>query len=124
MSARLNAEMLTRILYSTAPACDRALLAEPPLRAMFARAYREASVGGTAGLVEDVALITEPWDFDLADIKVHVRLHYGELDALTPAHLGSELSARLPQGTLAVVPGEGHLLVWKQWPHLLSSLTS
>lgn len=85
----------------------------------------EAAVAqGTAGLVSDLAGYTlAPWGFEPADVRASVLLGYGADDALvTPEH-GRWYADRLPDVTLEVVPGVGHLVVVPFWDRTLTHLT-
>jgi len=63
---------------------------------------------GVDGWVDDILALAGPWDFELGDIRVPVRLDYGRDDALTPAAHGEWLAARIPGVELFVVDA-GHM---------------
>ena len=45
----------------------------------------------------------------LPRIMVPTLLLYGELDKRSPVSVGEELHARIPESTLVILPGVGHL---------------
>ena len=64
---------------------------------------------GVDGWVDDDIAMTKPWGFDVADIKVPVRLTYGRHDTLVPAAHGDWLAAHIPHVSTRVNEGTGHL---------------
>jgi pimeloyl-ACP methyl ester carboxylesterase len=86
-------------------------------------ALEELLRGGSRGLAWELAMVTKPWDIDLASIDVDVHLWYGSEDNTTPARIGHELAQRMPQAHLTVYPGEGHQCVFLHWREMLQALT-
>jgi hypothetical protein len=67
--AQHHSELLLHSLYSTAPRCDREIVALPEVRAMFSRTFPTASAPGVAGLIEELMLLVRPWTVDLKHIQ-------------------------------------------------------
>jgi pimeloyl-ACP methyl ester carboxylesterase len=65
-------------------------------------------VPGVDGWVDDDLAFARPWGFDVADIRVPVRLVYGRADNLVPAAHGDWLAAHIPN-VVADVTDVGHL---------------
>ena len=63
---------------------------------------------GVDGWVDDDLALVAPWGFDVADIRVPVRLSYGRADTLVPAAHGDWLAANIP-GAVAEVSEVGHM---------------
>jgi pimeloyl-ACP methyl ester carboxylesterase len=84
------------------------MLAEGPLRNRENR--REALRQGIDGWVDETLALTGEWDFDVADVGHHVEWWHGAEDDVVPLSAACRLTARLPDCTLHVVPGQGHRL--------------
>lgn len=91
-----------------APA-DRAILADPAVRAIFAESVAEAYRQGTRAHVWDDKLFTRPWGFRLQDITAPVRIWQGGADVIVPPSHARYLAAKLPNSVATFVPGESHL---------------
>ena len=68
----------------------------------------EALKDGVDGWVDDDMAFVRPWGFDVASIRVPVRLVYGRADTLVPAAHGDWLAAHVP-GAVAEVSEVGHM---------------
>ncbi len=117
-----NARLLRAVMRSFPPA-DRTVLTEwgPPDHAL--AFVREAVRQGTQGCVQDYRIFGEPWGFALEEITVPVDIWEGADDSTGPPGYRAFLQRHIPQATVTVVPGEGHLsLLPHQAPAILSSL--
>jgi pimeloyl-ACP methyl ester carboxylesterase len=63
------------------------------------------------GPVADLALIADPWGFDLAAITVPVLLWHGEHDRNVPVASGRYLATALPNCEATFYPEDAHLSV-------------
>jgi pimeloyl-ACP methyl ester carboxylesterase len=107
----------------TAP--DRAVMAEPGVRDNMLAGAVEAHRQGSKGMALDMQLLfARQWGFDLADVRVPVRLWFGDADDLTPPQMGRYLAERLPDAELTMYPGEAHMLVLTHWQEILQSLAA
>lgn len=71
---------------------------------------------------DDAALVFAPWPFRVEDVRCPVTLWYGERDANAPPRNGAWLADRLPEATLSVLPGLGHLeSLVRTWDRILAS---
>ena len=117
-----NARLLRAVMRSFPPA-DRTVLTEwgPPDHAL--AFVREAMRQGTAGCVQDYRIFGDPWGFALEEIRVPVDIWEGAEDDTGPPGYRAFLKRHIPQATVTVVPGEGHLsLLPHQAPAIFSSL--
>jgi pimeloyl-ACP methyl ester carboxylesterase len=106
-------------------AADRAVMADPEIGGPFLAGAVEAVRNGSRGLADDmVRLFGRGWGIRPADVRVPVRLWYGDADTLVPPAMGRYLSAAIPAATLDIEPGEGHLLWFTRWPEIAGWLTS
>jgi hypothetical protein len=88
-------------------AADRALLQDPTLRAGAALNLREALRQGSRAPGWDV-VAQMGWGFEVTDVRSQVLIWFGEADP-TPASGGMALPDSLPDASLLLWPGEGHL---------------
>jgi pimeloyl-ACP methyl ester carboxylesterase len=113
-------EALAARFLAELPEADAALLAP----------YGADLVGGLAwealvnpeGYLRDAALLTRPWDFDVADVRSPATVWVGEDDAKAMA-ASSWWTDRLPHAALEVATGTTHLAtLLTQWPEILRRL--
>ena len=117
-----NARLLRAVMRSF-PAADRTVLTEwgPPDHPL--AFVREAMRQGTEGCVQDYRIFGAPWGFSLEEIRVPVQIWEGADDRTGPPGYRAFLKRHIPQATVTVVPGEGHLsLLPHQAPAIFSSL--
>jgi pimeloyl-ACP methyl ester carboxylesterase len=117
-----NARLLRAVMRSF-PAADRTVLTEwgPPDNAL--AFVREAMRQGTEGCVQDYRIFGDPWGFALEEVHVPVDIWEGADDNTGPPGYRAFLKRHIPQATVSVVPGEGHLsLLPHQAPAIFSSL--
>jgi pimeloyl-ACP methyl ester carboxylesterase len=91
------------------PEGDRAVLTRPEMRAMFLDDIMGNTKRGMGAPVNDLILFTRHWGFSLDEIEVPVRWWHGDSDHIVPLAHGRHAVARLPDASLTVRPGEGHL---------------
>jgi pimeloyl-ACP methyl ester carboxylesterase len=105
--------------FAGAPACDRDVLADDAIRAMYLESRAEAYRQGPRPVLQDALLYLRPWGFDVRDVETPVRIFHGELDeTIAPAH-SKQLAALLPRQESTFVDGEGHMLCLTHWKDVL-----
>ena len=102
---------------------DRAILARPEMRAMFAQDMAEAFRQGSGGFVQELALIASPWNLDWRGAACPVELWHGEDDWLIPPSASRHLANAIPGARLRLFPREGHFMVFDRWRELCVWLT-
>lgn len=105
-------------------AADQAILAQPPVRAMFAEDVPEAFRQGVRGFAHDLRLLANPWGFRLQDIETAVQLWHGEDDLVIPVGVARRAAATLPRCRAVFLQGAGHFLVLDHWREILLSLVA
>ena len=78
----------------------------PGLRAMLQASIEDGISAGPAGLRDDSLAMVGDWGFDLAEVRIPVRLLYAEDDASIPAGHAHWLRDHLPDCELEWVPGD------------------
>lgn len=92
-----------------APPADRAVLADPAYRALFAESTAEALRQGGRGVSWELTLLARPWNFSLMEVSVPVRIWQGLADNIVPPAVARQLAAALPRSESRYLPDEGHL---------------
>ena len=80
-----------------------------------AEAFRQGVKEGVA----EPALLSRPWGFDCADIRVPVQIWHGTADTLAPVEAIREMEARLPNCQSNYLSVKGHFMdadpeVWRR----------
>lgn len=91
---------------------DQELLRDPHFRATILLDMTEAYRQGVQAHLLDgsLGMTSRGWGFDLREIKVPVRLWWGEEDTLVTRAMTEHLAAVIPDAHLHVIAGAGHLL--------------
>jgi pimeloyl-ACP methyl ester carboxylesterase len=66
---------------------------------------------GIDGWIDDELAFTKPWGFDLTEIDIPLAIWHGSADVNVPPAHGRWLATRLPEATLHIADGEGHLSI-------------
>ena len=88
---------------------DRAVLALEVVREQMRRSFREAMAQGVGGWVDDDLAFIRPWGFEVTEIRVPTQIRYGATDVLVPAGHGAWLGTHVPNATVQVDHGAGHM---------------
>lgn len=83
---------------------------------------RHTSFGSGRAAAQDISLFVRDWGFRLEDVKVPVAVWHGESDRISRPFHARVLAAGLPDATLHLCPGEGHLLFANHAARILASL--
>lgn len=124
---RRKPEAFIRLLTLQMSRSDKELVLRPgnERREGLVRFFRECFRQGSAGIVNDLRLLSRPWGFSLEQIRgVPVHVWHGEEDAIAPVEMGRHLAAQIPGATARFLPNEGHLLVAnpEHWRELLETV--
>jgi pimeloyl-ACP methyl ester carboxylesterase len=90
---------------------DKAAFAEPEVRRLVLATSREALRAGAQGVVDDSAIQARAWGFRLEEIQVPVQIWHGDHDEIVPLHHGTYAAKTIPNATLTVLQGMGHLVL-------------
>ncbi|WP_084536188.1 alpha/beta fold hydrolase [Nocardia yamanashiensis] len=113
---------LAALIAQMAPV-DRTRLEDPALAAELEANLTQAFASGSRGVAVDTLLLfARPWGFDLADITVPVHIWHGDADNNVPVADGRQLAAALPNHTLNIVAGAGHLMFVDHAAAILNSI--
>jgi pimeloyl-ACP methyl ester carboxylesterase len=103
-------------------AADQAVLAEPELRSRMIANSAELYRQGGRGMYDEALVLTKPWGFDPADLSVPVHIWQGGADETVPLSMAEHLAEVIPGATLKMYPEEGHHLLYRYWPEILTDL--
>ncbi|MEM7798310.1 MAG: alpha/beta hydrolase [Chloroflexota bacterium] len=76
-----------------------------------AHVAKEAYKQGVRGTTHDGVLYSRGWGFELGEISMPLTIWQGTLDVNVPQSNGQILAEEIPNGTLNLIEGEGHLSV-------------
>ena len=107
--AEADAGAVVAQLRSLLPPPDLAVL-DGELGEDIAAGMRE-SVRSLDGWVDDDLAFTRDWGFDPSRISVPTAIWQGTADLMVPYHHAQHLAALMPQATLHLEEGEGHLSI-------------
>jgi pimeloyl-ACP methyl ester carboxylesterase len=101
---------------------DPGVVSDPVLRRVLYFVVHEGLRQGPMGICWDNVAWVGAWGFGLDDVRRPVQLWYGEQDQMAPPVNGQWLRDHLPDATLTVYTGEGHLVPMRHWPQILQTL--
>jgi pimeloyl-ACP methyl ester carboxylesterase len=109
--ARANPRLFLRVATSEMPGADRRAIGEPGMRDAFLANYTEAFRRGSQGVAQDLRVLSQPWGFQLAAIRVPTWVHHGEADTTVPPEHARLYAAAIPGARLHLHPGHGHFSI-------------
>lgn len=108
VAARHASPLLMRLIGAKACPRDRRVLAIAEFRTPLAASLREAFRNGTRGAAVDLRLLSAPWGFELADVRVPVALWHGGDDRVVPMAMGRHVEHALADCRATYLPEHGH----------------
>jgi pimeloyl-ACP methyl ester carboxylesterase len=121
-ASRLAPDAASRIAQLEMSATDREIMASFPSSRAALAGYTQAFLRGADGVVDDYAAQARPWDLDVGEITVPIRLWHATDDRAVPLRHSEELAARLPDAQLTTWEGEGHLALIERVGEVLDGL--
>ena len=103
-------------------AADQEVLSEPQLRSRMIANSAELYRQGGRGMYDEALVLARPWGFDPSEIRVPVEIWHGQRDEVVPFGMSAHLAESIPGARLRVFPDEGHHLLYRAWPDILSSV--
>lgn len=103
---------------------DAALLDDPLVAEAVLTDAAEAIRQGTLGVAWDIMLYSQPWGFQLEEVKVPVHLWHGEADITVPAHFGRAMAEVLERCEATFWPDEGHLMCASRATDIIDVVTA
>jgi len=103
-------------------AADQEVLAEPELRSRMIANSAELYRQGGRGMYDEALVLTKPWGFEPADVRVPVHIWQGGRDDTVPVAMAKHLAEVIPGAVMRMFPDEGHHLLYSYWPQILAAL--
>jgi pimeloyl-ACP methyl ester carboxylesterase len=101
---------------------DNVLFADDQAGPAIMTAVGEAFRQGVAGYAQDLFVQGRPWPFAASGIAAPMQVLHGELDDLLPLAHSRHTAELIPDATLQVLPGHGHMTIVAELPSLASTL--
>ncbi len=119
---RRHPELIINILCLAAPRGARQLLSHPEVRRTQLDGIPETFRHGVQGVAWELALLSQPWGFDVKEIQVPMLLWHGEADAIVPVGMGRYLADQIPRCQARFIPGAGHLWILEGYEEVFRAL--
>jgi pimeloyl-ACP methyl ester carboxylesterase len=104
---------------------DRAVMADPVIRARFIASRRDLVRGGPEGNVHDhLVNYAKPWGFRIADIRVPVYVWHGTEDPMVPVEIARYVARHIPGARLIEHPDWGHMGSYEHMAEILEILAT
>ncbi|MHB1532819.1 alpha/beta fold hydrolase [Acidithiobacillus sp.] len=91
-------------------ASDQSLLAAPDTLAKLIADLREALRKGTAGMADDLCVLSRPWGFLLENIRVPVHIWPGAHDQVIDPRIGLTMGERMPGAQCRLLEDGAHMI--------------
>jgi pimeloyl-ACP methyl ester carboxylesterase len=101
-------QWLYQMMIGIVPSTDRAVLNRSQVRAAIIDSLKEAVRQGADGVLQEMAIYTQPWGFDPAQIEIPMALWHGTSDETVPLLHGRTLAELFPHCEPHYIEGEGH----------------
>jgi len=120
--ARRSPRLFLRLATSELPGPDRRALEQPGMREAFLAGYTEAFRRGSAGVAQDLRVLTRPWGFELGSIQAPTSIHHGDADTTVPPQHARLFAEAIPGAQLQLHPGQGHFSILGATRQVLAAL--
>jgi pimeloyl-ACP methyl ester carboxylesterase len=102
---------------------DQEILRRPEIKSLLMKSWSEGTRRGIRGFTREGIIFSNPWGFQLEDIRVKVHIWHGNQDTSTPITMAQYIASRIPHGQLTIIPDKGHFLLFDHWEEILTTLT-
>jgi pimeloyl-ACP methyl ester carboxylesterase len=104
---------------------DRVVMDDPELGPFLFNTFKHSVLRGPYGLLSDMRLFLEPWDFEVKDIKVPYYLYHGDADDVVHPIWSQFMKNELTDVRFKLFAGEGHYsLPYNYRDHFLRDIMS
>jgi pimeloyl-ACP methyl ester carboxylesterase len=107
----LRSSYVRRSMANAFPEPDRSLLQNEAIREGFIGCLEECCRRGTRGAAQEIAMLSEPWGFELRGVMVPVFLWQGQRDGNVSADGARYLAGALTNCRAEFYPQDAHLSV-------------
>lgn len=113
--------MVQAVAASCAPV-DRSVFADCRFADSLRESLAESVAQGIEPFVSELASVAGDWGFSLSEVDAPATIWHGTADGSIPLAMAHYLEAKLPQGRLKIVPGEGHYFSFGRWGEILDGI--
>ena len=103
-------------------AADQEVLSEPGLRQQMIDNSTELYRQGGRGIYDEALVLARRWGFAPHQIGVPVHIWHGERDEVVPVAMARYLAREIPSAQTSFYADEGHHLLYRRWPEILTAL--
>ena len=90
------------------PPSDRDVLRNPQVRDALTNSFMDSVRQGSAGGAQELKILCNPWNFNLAEITIPVALWHGELDTIVPVAMGRQIASQFSTCRASFFQEDGH----------------
>ena len=119
-SMAADGKELFSVMVATMSKPDQTTLAAH--QSAFTTDFTATIVNGAQGVITDLVLAANPWDFSPENIKCHVDLWVGSEDSNTPPAMTRYMASVLPDNHIFELQGKGHCCLYTHWEAILDAL--
>ncbi len=127
LAATITRHLPHRVVRTSAVAladADRDVLQDEAAPESLLRAFTQACLVTTRGMVDDYRATAGDWDVELSAIVAPVRIFHGTADTMVPPRHSEELARRLRHADVIWWSGEGHLGLRTHGAEILEWMTT
>lgn len=122
LDIRRASDYYIRELVFSMPPVDRQIMNHPALLSLMKQMWEEIRQSGSDGYVDEMIALTGSWGFKLDDISVPVDIWWGESDTFTAPLIARKMAEFIPNHSLHIEAGAGHLMLFSHWQAILQQL--
>lgn len=104
------------------PACDINLLTRSEIQEMLCEDVQQAFSLGSQGILQEIQVLMQPWNFNLHEIQIPVHFWHGIDDTIVPFSIAKLLSERIPTVKTHFIPAGGHFIALELTYAIFSSI--
>ena len=114
LSEKHMPESYFKSLLKTMGNADTEIASAPDFKEFFLAEEHEAFIQGSLGVTTDAAVHYVDWGFHLSEISFPIYIFHGTDDQLVPIEYAHHLSEHVPDCTLHILEGAGHLFPFRE----------
>jgi len=104
---------------------DQEVLKNAEVMKIIEEMFTESFAHGHEGVAHEISnVLTQDWGFNLEQINSSIQIWQGDMDNNVPAAWAKILNESLPNSTLKILEGEGHLIIFQHVDEIFGSLAN
>ena len=123
LDAQRPPEQFMRDLAASLSPPDQEIMSNIKLLGARRDMWDENRGNGSECMADEMVSLVGSWGFHLQSIRVPVDIWWGEYDNFCAPIVGKRMANMIPNATLRMEAGAGHLLLYSHWQAILSALT-